>query len=126
VECGGWGFMAVWNSGFVSPGLCSGVSDIKLVYLYSTIKMMHGPINLRLSFFYYFVVLHVLPQYQIHYEVPWMMTIQSFPHTYCSVIFMLLVSSINISRRKVLKLIITASPHDLFLSSLFVAFFEKR
>ena len=22
-------------------------SDIKLVYLYSTIKMMHGPINLR-------------------------------------------------------------------------------
>jgi len=28
--------------------------DIKLVYLYSTIKMMHGPINLRLfSFFSY-------------------------------------------------------------------------
>ena len=23
-------------------------SDLKLVYLYSTIKMMHGPINLRL------------------------------------------------------------------------------
>jgi len=22
-------------------------SDIKLVYLYSTIKMMHGPINIR-------------------------------------------------------------------------------
>ena len=23
VGCGGWGLMAVWNSGFVSPGLCS-------------------------------------------------------------------------------------------------------
>jgi len=23
---GGWGLMAVWNSGFVSPGLCSGIS----------------------------------------------------------------------------------------------------
>ena len=26
VGCGGWGLMAVWNSGFVSPGLCSGMS----------------------------------------------------------------------------------------------------
>ena len=25
-------------------------SDIKLVYLYSTIKMMHGPINIRFTF----------------------------------------------------------------------------
>ena len=25
------------------------ISDIKLVYLYSTIKMMHGPINIRVS-----------------------------------------------------------------------------
>jgi len=50
--------MAVWNKGFVSPGLCSGMSlpswwnnkasVIKLVNLYSTIKMMHGPINIRL------------------------------------------------------------------------------
>ena len=23
---GGWGLMAVWNCGFVSPGLCSGIS----------------------------------------------------------------------------------------------------
>ena len=35
VGCGGWGLMAIWNS------------DIKLVYIYSTIKMMHGPINIR-------------------------------------------------------------------------------
>jgi len=26
VGCGDWGLMAVWNSGFVSPGLCSGIS----------------------------------------------------------------------------------------------------
>jgi len=26
VGCGGWGLMAVWNSGFVSPGPCSGMS----------------------------------------------------------------------------------------------------
>jgi len=25
-------------------------SDIKLFYLYSTIKMMHGPINIRISY----------------------------------------------------------------------------
>ena len=37
--------------------LFSGESDIKLVYLYSTIKMMHGPINLRLmSLVYYFII----------------------------------------------------------------------
>ena len=31
--------MAVWNSGFVSPGVCNNkASDIKLVYLYSTDK----------------------------------------------------------------------------------------
>ena len=26
VGCGGWGLMAVWNMGFISPGLCSGMS----------------------------------------------------------------------------------------------------
>jgi len=26
VGCGGWGLMAVWNSVFVSPGFCSGMS----------------------------------------------------------------------------------------------------
>ena len=26
VRCGGWGLMAVWNSGFISPGLCSGIN----------------------------------------------------------------------------------------------------
>ena len=34
VGCGGWGLMAVWNSGFVSPGLCSGMS-LRWMYLYS-------------------------------------------------------------------------------------------
>ena len=38
-SCGmwGWGLMAVWNRGLVSPGF----------YLYSSIKMMHGPIKIR-------------------------------------------------------------------------------
>ena len=35
--------MAVWNRGFVSPGLCSGMS------LPASIKMMHGPINIRFN-----------------------------------------------------------------------------
>jgi len=26
IECGGWGLMTVWNSGLVSPGLCSGMN----------------------------------------------------------------------------------------------------
>jgi len=30
-------------------------SDIKLVYLYSSIKMMHGPINIRFTKFSYFM-----------------------------------------------------------------------
>jgi hypothetical protein len=42
----GWG-------GAVSLCRLKNFSDIKLVYLYSTIKMMHGPINLR-----YFPTVH--------------------------------------------------------------------
>ena len=34
-------------------------SDIKLVYLYSTVKMMHGPINLRISVGIYYAVLKI-------------------------------------------------------------------
>jgi len=61
VVCGGWGLMAFWNSGFVSPGYCSGISfsklmsetcwahnnwnkiasDIKLVFHSSTITMLN-------------------------------------------------------------------------------------
>jgi hypothetical protein len=26
VECGGWGLMAVWDDGLVSPGFCSRIS----------------------------------------------------------------------------------------------------
>jgi len=40
VECGGWGLMTVLNRGFISPVL-------KLVSLYSTIRMVHGPGNIR-------------------------------------------------------------------------------
>jgi len=35
---------------FSSSLVCSVASDIKLVYLYSTIKMMHGPINIRYKY----------------------------------------------------------------------------
>ena len=31
VECGSWGLMAVWNRGFISPGLCSGMSFVLFV-----------------------------------------------------------------------------------------------
>jgi len=30
VECGGWGFMTVWNRGLISPGLCSVMSKLTL------------------------------------------------------------------------------------------------
>jgi len=34
VECGGWGLMTVWNRGFISPGLCSGMSLFKKYRVY--------------------------------------------------------------------------------------------
>ena len=35
-------------------------SDIKLVYLYSTIKMMHGPINVRFACYFTIPLVTVL------------------------------------------------------------------
>jgi len=42
LRCGSAG--VVW---YPYAGWSSKTSDIKLVYLYSTVKMMHGPINIR-------------------------------------------------------------------------------
>jgi len=39
-------FVELFHGLYCSGSMCAG--DIKLVSLYSTIKMMHGPINIRL------------------------------------------------------------------------------
>ena len=39
VGCGGWGLMAVWNNGIVSPGLCSGI-NLRFPFLLCNLDIM--------------------------------------------------------------------------------------